>query len=45
MRLWDAKLLYCEFGNLCRVFNASLADLEYLLSDNPGEQIVTVFKT
>ena len=33
------KLFYRELGNLCRLFNASLADLEYLLSDNPGERI------
>jgi hypothetical protein len=44
-RLRDTKLLYRELGNLCRIFNASLADLEYLLGDNPGEEIVTVFKT
>jgi hypothetical protein len=43
--LWDTKLLYRELGNLCCVFNASLADIEYFLSHNRGERIVTVFKT
>ena len=43
--LRDTKLLYRELGNRFGVFNASLADLEYLLGDDPGEGIVTFFKT